>query len=103
MTHPRPTPGQDELPLRSVLAHSLFPGRAMLTVLEVAQACGVNPQTITNLIECGDLVAVDMRTSKPAKPSDLAPEAEAKHKSFRQWLRIPTSSYDAFIASRTTA
>jgi len=93
------TPGQDELPLTSVLAHKLFPGRAMLTVAEVAQACGVDKQTITNLIECGDMVAIDMRTSKPARPSDLKKE----HKSVRQWLRIPTSAYDAFINNRKTA
>ncbi len=91
-------PGQDELPLTSVLAHKLFPGRAMLTIAEVAQACGVDKQTITNLVEVGDMVAIDMRTSKPAKPSDG--EADSKHKSVRQWLRIPTSSYDAFINSR---
>jgi len=90
------TPGQDELPLTSVLAHKLFPGRAMLTVAEVANACGVDKQTITNLIECGDMVAIDMRTTKPAKPSEVKKE----HKSIRQWLRIPTSSYDAFINDR---
>jgi len=91
-------PGQDDLPLTSVLAHKLFPGRAMLTVAEVAHACGVDKQTITNLVECGDMLAVDLRTSKPARPTDV----KAEHKSIRQWLRIPTSSYDAFINSRTT-
>lgn len=90
------TPGQDELPLTSVLSHSLFPGRAMLTVAEIANACGVDKQHITNLIEVGDLVAIDLRTSKPAKPSEL----KAEHKSVRQWLRVPVSSYDAFINSR---
>ena len=89
-------PGQDELPLTSVLAHKLFPGRAMLTVAEVANACGVDKQTITNLIECGDMLAVDLRTTRPARPTDV----KAEHKSIRQWLRIPTSSYDAFINSR---
>jgi len=92
-------PGQDELPLTSVLAHKLFPGRAMLTVAEVANACGVDKQHITNLIEVGDLVAVDLRTTKPARPTDV----KAQHKSIRQWLRIPTSAYDALITARKTA
>jgi hypothetical protein len=98
MSKPAPTPGQDELPLTSVLAHKLFPGRAMLTVAEVAHACGVDKQHITNLIEVGDLLAIDLRTTKPAKPSEL----KAKHKSIRQWLRIPTSAYDALITARKT-
>jgi hypothetical protein len=96
MATPRVTPGQDELPLKSVLAHSLFPGRAMLTVGEVARACGVDKQHVTNLVEVGDLVAIDLRTSKPAKPSDVT----AQHKSVRQWLRIPTTAYDALITTR---
>ncbi|MEI6034505.1 MAG: hypothetical protein WCS65_09525 [Verrucomicrobiae bacterium] len=93
-----PVPGQDELPLRSVLAHTLFPGRAMITIQEFAHACHLDPQTVANLIECGDLVAVDLRTSKPAKPSEL----RAQHKSVRQWIRIPTSSYDDFMKRRAT-
>ena len=92
------TPGQDDLPLTSVLAHKLFPGRAMLTVAEVAHACGVDKQHIANLIEVGDLVAIDLRTTKPAKPSEI----KAAHKSIRQWLRIPTTAYDALVTSRAT-
>lgn len=70
----------------------------MLTVAEVAHACGVDKQHITNLIEVGDLLAIDLRTTKPAKPSQLKQE----HKSIRQWLRIPTSAYDALVNARKT-
>ena len=67
----------------------------MLTVGEVAQACGVNSQHITNLIETGDLVAIDFRTSRP-RPG------MGEHKTARQLLRIPASALDAFISRRRT-
>ena len=87
---------QDDLPLSCVLAHTLFPGRALLTVGEIAAAWGVDRQHVTNLIECGDLAAINLRTSKPAKPSEL----KAEHVSIRQWLRIPVAEYDRFLHSR---
>jgi hypothetical protein len=88
---------QDELPLTSVLAHTVFPGRSMLTLTEVAAAWRVDLQHVKNLVECGDMVAIDLKTSKPAKPSELKTE----HRSFRQWLRIPTSEHDRFLKERT--
>lgn len=87
---------QFELPLSAVLSHSLFPGRAMLNIGEVAKAWGVDNEHVKRLIECGDLIAVDLRTSKPAKPSEIKKE----HRSYRQWLRIPTSAFDEFTKSR---
>ena len=69
----------------------------MLTVGEVAVACGVDNQHITNLVESGDLVAIDLRTSRPARQGK-----KAKHKSVRQLLRIPTSAFDALISARAT-
>ena len=68
----------------------------MLTVGEVAAACGVDNQHITNLVESGDLVAIDLRTSRPAR------RGKSKHKSVRQLLRIPTSAFDALINARAT-
>jgi len=67
----------------------------MLTVGEVAIACGVDKQHITNLVECGDLVAIDLRTSRPARQ-------EKKHRSIRQLLRIPVSAFEALINARAT-
>jgi len=69
----------------------------MLTVGEVAAACGVDNQHITNLVESGDLVAIDLRTSRPARQ-----DKKAKHKSTCQLLRIPTSAFDALISARAT-
>ena len=80
------------------LAQTLFPGRSMLKVGEVAAACGVDNQHITNLVESGDLLAIDLRTSKPAHPR----RGQKKHKSFRQLLRIPSSAFDDLVARRNT-
>ena len=86
-------PGQDDLPLRSALAHELFPGRSMLSLQEVANAAGLTTAHLVNMIDAGDLVAIDMRTSRP-------PTGE--HKTSRRWLRIPVSAYDTLIRSRST-
>lgn len=100
-----PHHAQDDLPLSSVLSHDLFPGRRVLTIQEVAKAWAVDEQHVRNLIECGDLRAIDFRTNAPAKPSDIASEdsgkANRKHRSVRQWLRIPVSAYDDFLKKRT--
>lgn len=85
---------QDDLPIKSVLSHNLFPNRALLRVGEIAEAWGVDEQHIRRLIECGDLAAIDLRTSKPANLT------AANHKSFRQWLRIPVAEFDRFTKSR---
>jgi len=78
------------------LAQTLFPGRSMLTVGEIATACGVDNQHITSLVESGDLVAIDLRTSRPARTG------KSKHKSIRQLLRIPASAFDALISARAS-
>jgi len=93
---------QDELPLTSILAHKVFPGRLLLSITEVADALGVTDQHIKNLIECGDLIATDVRSStKGTKPSDLK-DKDDRHQSVRQWLRIPVSEFDRFLQSRAT-
>ena len=80
------------------LAQTLFAGRQMLTVGQVASACGVDCQHITNLIESGDLLAVDLRTSRPVSSG----KANRKHKSFRQLLRVPASALDDLLSRRRT-
>ena len=92
---PKFTPFQDELPLASVRSHSLFPGRSLLTVAEVAQAWGVSIQHVINLIEVGDLAAIDIRTSKPVAPGTT-------HKMARAHYRVPVSEYDKFVTNRDT-
>lgn len=91
-------PSQLELSLRAVLAHTLFPGRALLTVREVAAAWSVDDQHVTNMIECGDLLAIDLRTSRPARPAEL----KQQHKSIRQLLRIPTAEFDRITIARSS-
>jgi len=83
---------QAELPLSSVLAHTLFPGRAMLLVAEIATAFRCTEQHVLNLCEMGDLISIDIRTGKPSKPSEHIASRAA-----RRCLRIPVSSYDHFI------
>ena len=89
---------QFDLPLESALSHTVFPGRSLLLVDEVARAWSCDKKHILNLIEVGDLCGIDIRTSKPARPSVLA----AEHKSIRRWLRIPVSAFDTFIRERKT-
>lgn len=79
-------------------ARSIFPGRPMVTIRQVADACGVDCQHVTNLIESGDLLAVDLRTSRPVSSG----KSRRKHKSFRQLLRVPTSALDDLLARRRT-
>jgi len=69
-----------------------------LTVSEVAKVLGVDNQHVTNLVESGDLLAVDFRTSKPAS----AGRRTAKHKSFRRVLRIPVEACEDLINARKT-
>ena len=100
--HSRSTPiaaDQIELPLATVLAHQLFPGRAMLLLSEVRDAWRCSLQHVINLIESGDLIAVDIRTSNPVTKEEAG--KMKNHKSFRRWLRVPVSAYDAFIRSNS--
>lgn len=84
---------QFELPLSSVLAHSVFPGRAALLVGEIAETLRCTDQHVLNLCESGALDAIDISTGQPTKPSQFAGSA-------RRCLRIPVSSYDKFVAGR---
>lgn len=91
---------QFELALKSALSHTIFPGRALLTVGEVADAWGATLKHVLNLVEVGDLTAVDLRSSKPVAKEDL--EKMKEHKSVRRTLRIPVSAYDEFIRKNST-
>jgi hypothetical protein len=82
-------PRQDELPLTAVMAHALFPGRALLRVAEVAAALRCDDEHVFRLIDQGRLVAVNIATSTEIQRGTA--------KTFRKCLRIPTSAYDAFI------
>ena len=101
MKRPASTAVQDELPLSSIAAHSLFPGRASLYINEVARALEINPQQVVDLIQeyqdtdgASGLAAVNIA-------SGLQSEANPKgNKTPRAYWRIPVSAYDAFIAAR---
>jgi len=91
--------GEDPAGMNKPLtSHDLFPGRQMLTIRQVAEAIGVDCQHVTNLVESGDLTAVDLRTSKRVNCG----KAPRKHKSFRQLLRVPASALDDLLARRRT-
>lgn len=63
-----------------------FPGRVTLMVDEIAERLGVTAQHILDLVEEGELVAVDL-AGKGAS---------------RRTVRIPVESYRTFIVQRMT-
>jgi hypothetical protein len=70
------------------LAHITFPGRTVLMISEVAKALRCTETHVRDLIDEGQLVAVDIASpiTHGNKP--------------RQCLRIPVSSYDNFVRAR---
>jgi hypothetical protein len=68
----------------------------MLSLGEISRVSGLSIQHLHNLIDAGDLTALDLRTSRPPGPPD------AQHKSTRRWLRVPVSAYDDLIRTRST-
>lgn len=85
---------QDDLPLSSIAAHKLFPGRTTLYVAEVARALEIAENTVINLIEAAELGAVNIATD--AQKSKLPPGIKPP----RSYWRIPVSAFDAFVAQR---
>lgn len=80
------SPHQEELPLSSMKAHKLFPGRTSLYVHEVADALEISvPQTIS-LINEGLLVAIEI-TGKGNKSS-------------REHWRVPVGEFDRYVEAR---
>lgn len=86
---------QDELPLKSVLSHALFPGRVLLAVPEVAHALGCVKQHIYTLIESGQITAIDIGNKCEVQPGQINPKR-------RPYYRIPVAAFDSFIKSRST-
>lgn len=76
------TPQQIELPYLSLD----FPGRTVLTIAEISLRIGFCERQILNLLDSGELVAVD-GASKGAS---------------RRSLRIVAESYRAFVIGRLT-
>lgn len=70
------------------LAQITFPGRTVLMISEVAKALCCTETHVRDLIDEGQLVAVDI--ASPAASGSKP----------RQCLRIPVSSYDNFLRGR---
>lgn len=95
MTAPRPKMvHQEELPFANVQAHTLWPGRTVLYVREVARELRCVEQHVINLIEIGRLGALDVSTGRPYVPG--------KDKLHRQALRVPVAAWDEFIKTSRT-
>lgn len=65
-----------------------FPGRTVLYVWEIAQKLGGTVQHYLNLVDTGELVAIDTASRAGGKT--------------RRMLRVPVESYRNFIISRLT-
>lgn len=77
----------------SILSHKLFPGRVLLSVDEVAKTWVCTKQHIYNLIEAGDLLAIDTKTRDTVK---------GKSKN-RRYYKVPVAVFDKFTQDRATA
>lgn len=100
----RETAAQYELEIVPVLSHEAFPGRRFITVAEFAEPAGLTIQHVLDLIEEGELAAVDFR-GKVRTDDDSFPAAKPSqmgNKTARRCLRIPVAAYDAFIKRRST-
>lgn len=71
-------------------AQIAFPGRSLLLISEVSKALKCTNQHVIDLVEEGQLVAVDI----------AGPVADPSQKP-RRCLRIPVGSYDNFLHART--
>lgn len=85
---------QDELALVAVRAHALFPGRTSLRVVEVAKALAMTERQVADLIDEGELVAVDISSGM------LSTENPKGKRTSRSAWRIPVSAFDEFINQR---
>ena len=79
---------QEELPLSSVLAHAVFPGRSSLYCHEVAHVTRTTPQHIRNLCMNGTIRGA----------FSISGRANEVKTGF--W-RIPVSAYDAWIVDNS--
>ena len=76
----RATEVQEELPLFSILAHHVFPGRTLLYCHEVARVMRCTARHIADLCEEGTINAVNI---------------EGEHARGVNFWRIPVAAYDA--------
>jgi hypothetical protein len=90
----KPDPRQEELPLTAVMSHTLFPGRVLLRVAEVAAALRCDDEHVFRLVDNGRMVAVNIATSTEIQPGTS--------KTFRKYLRIPVTAWDQFINQSAT-
>lgn len=85
------------LPLASITAGAVFPGRTALYPREVAEALAITEQQVIDLITEGSITAVNISSGLQTQLGTRATKAPRRH-----W-RIPVSAYDAFINSRQSA
>lgn len=83
-------PHQDELPMTALMSHSIWPGRVLLYVHEVATALRSSSEHVWNLIDSGQLRAIDISTQKELIPGQI-------DKRRRPCFRIPVAAWDHFI------
>lgn len=98
---PKPAPSTDELPLSSVRAHSVFPGRETLYLSEVAKVLSCSFNHVVNLIEEFE----DTGGTSGLKGFSIACAARSlKHpngnKTPRNTWRVAVTDYDAFVRRR---
>lgn len=95
MAAPKPDPQQEELAFSSIAPHAVFPGRRTLYVQEVAEHLKITSQHVLNLIELGELKAVNIASDISGGPTDgKSRRASARH------YRIPVSALDEFLQAR---
>ncbi len=90
----QPFDGKEPRVLIDVLA--MFPGRTVLYVKEVARALDIVEQHVHNLIEIGELAAINVGS---APRSELNPRGS---KIARNYWRIPVSALETFVEARKT-
>lgn len=93
MTRQAANPLQDELPLDSIKSHAVFPGRLNLYVAEVASKLQVTNQHILNLIEAGEIDAINIA-------KDIKGGTTKSGRTKSEFWRIPVAAYDALIEAR---
>lgn len=101
-----PDPLQDDLPLSSVKAHAVFPGRTALRVGEVAKALAMTEQQVSDLIQeyedtegASGIAAYNIASGLKTLPGNRT----RGNKTPRAYWRIPVSAFDAFVNARKNA
>jgi hypothetical protein len=86
----------DDLPFMSLSKGVLFPGRVTLYLYEVAVALSCTPEHVANLIEKGELAALDIRSTP-------TPVKKGRHcAAVRKFWRVPVSGFEQFVKKRSS-